>query len=392
MITRFHIANFKSLVDFHLTPPGETLPQFTCLIGLNGSGKSTLLQAIDFVASIGRGRADEWLGQRGWRSRDILSKAAGVYSDTVRFEVGFREPAGREVLWRASYNVRQGRCTKERFSINGNTLLEVESDRLGQQGTDGQRKEEKIGFNYRGSILSSLKLEGQPALQAVHSSLNLLKSLELLSPQLLRRRAKAARDIGVGGEELSAFLAGLNSDKRNTLLDSLKRFYPRVTQLQLKSLQAGWKDLLIVETYDRSRTIQASHINDGMLRIMAILAQVQTGHQFLLFDEIENGINPELIRKLVEFLTSCGRQVMVTTHSPMILNYIPDEIAKQGVILLYLNSLGQTRAVRFFDLPETRARLEVLGPGEVFADTPLADLAASLEAEPPTPAAVAPVA
>ena len=56
-----------------------------------------------------------------------------------------------------------------------------------------------------------------------------------------------------------------------------------------------------------------------MLRLLTILAQTQTLHSFLLFDEIENGVNPELVEKLVNVLLNARQQVLVTTHSPMIL-------------------------------------------------------------------------
>ena len=83
--------------------------------------------------------------------------------------------------------------------------------------------------------------------------------------------------------------------------------------------------------------------------------------------------------KLVDFLIGCGKQVIVTTHSPMILNYIPDEVAKEGVIMLYRTSKGETRSARFFDLPAMQQKLRALGPGEVFADTRLTELTAELE-------------
>src|SRR5207244_2764737 len=101
----------------------------------------------------------------------------------------------------------------------------------------------------------------------------------------------------------------------------------------------------VSENYSLRNVIDAAHLNDGMLRVIAILAQEYTEHSFLLFDEIENGINPELVQKLVKFLVDLGekgKQVMVTTHSPMILNYIPDEVAKAGVVLLFKTEHGQT--------------------------------------------------
>jgi predicted ATPase len=83
----------------------------------------------------------------------------------------------------------------------------------------------------------------------------------------------------------------------------------------------------------------------------------------VLFDEIENGINPELMQKLVALLLGAERQVIVTTHSPLVLNYLPDEVAKEAVLLLYRNNAGHTKVARLFDLPSTQKKLALLGPG-----------------------------
>lgn len=118
-------------------------------------------------------------------------------------------------------------------------------------------------------------------------------------------------------------------------------------------------------------------INDGLLRIMAILAQAQSKHTFLLLDEIENGINPELVERLIDYLVGLGKrgkQVIVTTHSPVILNFLDDQTARDGVILLYKTAQGETKSCRYFDQTETVGKLRALGPGEVFMDTNLTQM------------------
>jgi predicted ATP-binding protein involved in virulence len=94
----------------------------------------------------------------------------------------------------------------------------------------------------------------------------------------------------------------------------------------------------------------------------------------LLLDEIENGINPELIEFLVDSLVQAPPQVLVTTHSPMVLNYLEDKIAILGVIYLYKEQNGATQAVQLFDIPSMREKLTVMGPGEVYEDTLLTQL------------------
>ena len=66
---------------------------------------------------------------------------------------------------------------------------------------------------------------------------------------------------------------------------------------------------------------EARHVSDGMLRLIAILAELQSDHRFVLFDEIENGINPELVEFVIDSLTTTSKQVLVTTHSPMIVSF-----------------------------------------------------------------------
>lgn len=109
----------------------------------------------------------------------------------------------------------------------------------------------------------------------------------------------------------------------------------------------------------------------GQSRLLAILAQAGSDRSLLLFDEIENGINPEIVKELVDTLVNCGRQVLVTSHSPMILNYLDDDIARGSVQFIYRGADGGTRARRFFSVPRVGDKLAYMGPGEAFVDTDL---------------------
>jgi|GEM_PF-2499690 len=93
--------------------------------------------------------------------------------------------------------------------------------------------------------------------------------------------------------------------------------------------------MVVLESYIVAETgnaatyeIDAGQLNDGLLRILAILAQTES-HQssLLLLDEVVDGINPEIVEKLVDTLVSSPIQIIVTTHSPMILNYLDDTVA-----------------------------------------------------------------
>jgi ABC-type multidrug transport system ATPase subunit len=170
--------------------------------------------------------------------------------------------------------------------------------------------------------------------------------------------------------------------KRQKLVGLLRKVYPRLQGISVKSLRSGWKQIEINEKYKGhesgltpSMVTEARHINDGMLRVIAILAELESENRFLLFDEIENGINPELVEFVVTLLVDAKQQILVTTHSPMILNYLEDDVAREGVIYLYKTKQGYTESIPFFSIPSLSKKLQVMGPGEAFVDTNLTELA-----------------
>jgi predicted ATPase len=132
---------------------------------------------------------------------------------------------------------------------------------------------------------------------------------------------------------------------------------------------------MVIEQFGEQKLeTEATHLSDGLLRILAVLAQEESGHPMVLLDEIENGINPEIIEKLVDNLVNARQQIIVTTHSPMILNYLEDKVARDSVQFIYKNTAGETSARRFFKIPNIGEKLEIMGAGEAFVDTDLVQL------------------
>ena len=63
----------------------------------------------------------------------------------------------------------------------------------------------------------------------------------------------------------------------------------------------------------------------------------------------------------------------------MILNYLDDKTAEEGVIYLYKTQKGHTKAIPFFSIPSLKKKLAVMGPGEAFVDTNLTLLNEEIE-------------
>lgn len=371
MITSIYLDNFKSLVNFKLPLSG-----FNALVGLNGSGKSTVLQGIDFLSHLVSGDLSEWLRARQWSATDLNSKL--TKKKNIEFQVNVQIPEADELVWSGSLNLTTLKCTQETIVHTNKTLLKVEGSKYSFiNNQSGKQERSSIVFDYQGSILSQLKEDLLPKL-AIHLKQSVIKirSLDLLSPELLRRQTRmSSGKLGLGGENLSAFIHETGESGKQTLSKRLSEVYAQLSSVDTTSLRSGWKQLEITEKFgDVEFKTAARHINDGMLRLMAILIQMEYKDEFMLFDEIENGINPELIEFLIDQLVDAKQQVVITTHSPMILNFLEDEIAKQGVIYLYKSNDGITRAAKLFDIPSLNKKLTIMGPGEAFIDTDLTEL------------------
>jgi predicted ATPase len=385
-VSRIEVENFKSLVNFTIG-----LPKFSCLLGLNGVGKSTVLQLIDFLSQLVRGDIKSWLGERKWKSGDLKSKLTKKVN--IEFSVSFCDDRGRPAgRWEGIFNPSKSQCTSERIDML-DFVLQTTSGVIKifctkQPSPKGWKdSESQITFSYEGSILSALREDLlPPSILDCKRNLQAVKSLDLLAPEYLRQRTReSSGTLGLGGQNLSAVLHEMRQDELHKMIAMLKKAYPHLEGLHAKSLRSGWKQLEIAEDYKGQESgffpvmkTEARHINDGMLRMIAILAELQSKNRFLLFDEIENGINPELVAFLMNTLVQTTQQVLVTTHSPMILNYLDDDVAREGVIYIYKTQNGYTESIPFFSIPSLKTKLQVMGPGEAFVDTNLTELADEL--------------
>jgi predicted ATPase len=89
--------------------------------------------------------------------------------------------------------------------------------------------------------------------------------------------------------------------------------------------------LELIDKYSEHH-IPASDISDGTLRILAFLTALyqENTPSIICFEEIENGVHPWLLHKMMELLKIVSTegingnpvQVLITTHSPVLLNYV----------------------------------------------------------------------
>lgn len=106
--------------------------------------------------------------------------------------------------------------------------------------------------------------------------------------------------------------------------------------------------LRLVDRYSEHR-IPMTDISDGTLRILAFLIALYDleNPSIICFEEPENGVHPWLLHKMMELLNLVSTegiggkpvQVLITTHSPVLLNYVKPE----QVRVVELDKEGKTQ-------------------------------------------------
>lgn len=142
---------------------------------------------------------------------------------------------------------------------------------------------------------------------------------------------KEVRHIGLMGEELAAFLNTLKAidpPQFRAVEKALHTIMPNVDGIDVEVNDLGEVELKLKEN---GVPMPARILSEGTLRILGLLALAGAKEQPSLigFEEPENGIHPrriQLVADLLKTRASLGEtQYIVTTHSPLLPDLMPDE-------------------------------------------------------------------
>lgn len=384
MIRRIRIRNYKSLRDVDVA-----LKPLSVLFGPNAAGKSNFIDALQLLSRIASSRSlkeafdppyrgkpmesfsfDE-TGLEGLAKKDSVSFLIEVDIDLSPTVI---EAVNKEILdtKRGHVSEHNGSDSKRPTSfIHHNHLryrievgisprsgvLHVADEYLVALGLDGQPKTRPQPFLERVSGRIHLRMEGQshptyfdryldhaivsrPHYAPHYPHLTALKK-ELQSwffyyfePRERMRAPTSVREvrhIGLMGEELAAFLNTLrNLDQPQFLAveKAMHSLIPSITAIRTEVNKVGEVELSLMEG---SVAMPARVVSEGTLRVLGLLALsgVKEPPAVVGFEEPENGVHPRRIRDIAKILVSRAEsgntQLIVTTHSPILPDHVPDD-------------------------------------------------------------------
>lgn len=376
MIKSLYIDNFKALNDFSMD-----LDPFTVVVGNNMSGKSTALQALDFLSNIVKEDFTVFLDRRGWKVADIKSQMQKSQKMTFACDLELMVEGEMvsvqwkiEILAYALKNMME--LSREEIRVQreeGEDIILNYAQPSGGYMIDKMGKctafPEKLLF--RSSVMKMFDLDNYPVIQALKVFFEKLESFELLSPDKMRLSSRGdTNTIGNAGEKLPSFVKSMNQIQKEDFESKIEELLgKRIVSVDAKTKgKPGWTELITEERYGaKTMKIKSKNMSDGMLRLLAFLAICEMDPCTMLLDEIENGINLDYAEQIVHILDenckSKNNQLIVTTHSPVFLDYVQ----KENIRYLYREpASGNCKCSSLAQNTELNEKLQYLYPGELF--------------------------
>jgi predicted ATPase len=376
MIKRIRIEGYKSFQSLSLD-----LRPLTIIFGPNASGKSNFLDALYLISRLVNQKSlkEAFEGHRGlplesfYYGDEGLEELLKKSNPRFTFEIDVElSPAMVEEVEEIVHTKKRGidspgtskkiitehflryRITIEALPETG--YLRVMDERLCAIKRNGEEKQ-RSPFLERAGNRIHLRMEGQahptfhevgldhtivsasfyephyPHLTAFRAEIANWYTYYLEPKVLMREEVPLAEigSIGPRGENLAAFLNTLKHGHEKDFESfnlSLKRILPTNARIEVEHLKEGRVGLRLSEN---GLWLSGRLISEGTLRLIGLLAAIhpKSPATLVAFEEPENGVHPVRLKLISDILKNAayeyGKQIIITTHSPVLPEYFEDK-------------------------------------------------------------------
>lgn len=101
-------------------------------------------------------------------------------------------------------------------------------------------------------------------------------------------------------------------------------------------------DFINFEFFINNQWLTWQQLSDGTRRIFYIISQINYSKGLIILEEPENGVHPDQLYKLMDFIKeqSKEKQIILTTHSPEVLNILEKDELDRVIITRYDEKRG----------------------------------------------------
>lgn len=398
-LTSLRVRDFKSFVD--VTIP---LAPLTVLVGANASGKSNALDAIRFLQGIAQElTVSDVLRGRHEGGRVVWKPIRGQIAEVCR---NGTQSFAIDSVWtlegrQLAHHIRCGITPVPLVHAEslrgverglGEYLFDTEAPALESSGGLVQGRALKVAVRGRGggrnptqthsadcSLLGQLDLGPERRTHEVVSEWlpkvrkALASSMFLnITPSAMREYVpRQSLDLGADGANVSAMLAQADDGLRDQVVEYLSELCaPTVTKIEFIDTDLG--DVMLALRESDGGRVSARSLSDGTLRFLGMVVALLTAASgdLLLIEEIENGLHPQrlhVLMQLLEVVTAEGVQVIVTTHSPQVLQALSERTRDDAVVFARRKTAPGTLVSRLGSLPSFADVVARRGVDHLFA-------------------------
>ncbi|NTX06243.1 AAA family ATPase [Myxococcus sp. CA040A] len=331
-LTRIKLDGFKAVKSSGYVE----LKPLTLLIGRNGSGKSSLVEALQWMQDAYFDGLLEATGRRFRAYSYLLNKR----STTTTLHLEFQS-SGKPVYY--DLNVGGAAGSFDRPIVRDEslfwgrtnaqkTILSTTKGSKGPvyrnvEGMNPERNADRLG-------IASMS-DGHVSLQSIARFVERMVVLRL-SPTMMRFESRleraAGRMLDEEGAQLPALIASFDDSQRAWVRERVSAVLSGIKNVKITKTDRARGYVTATERMKwrgggRQVDLPSWMLSEGTRRITALFALLAANPRpsLLVIEEIENGLDPwtlEYVFQALREASSEGTQVIITTHSPFLLDHV----------------------------------------------------------------------
>lgn len=332
MIETITVKNFKSITDMTLS-----LGNVNVFIGANGSGKSNILEAIAMVAAERSAQIEV---------NSMIQKGIRIAKPDLMISSFYGQPSNSTI----NVNISGTEGERIKYAVTNLAPEDIYSTWNAPWSTGARHG------NIKEAVEKTDKLREYLSKYLIYSlSINALRGLTSDSLQY---------PLGLNGEGLDVLLNNIPKEEIMQIKESAKDYISWIEDIFFDSEEIykmqGYKlgrsksNLYFRDKFmqKKNNLFSAENANEGALELLFYLTLFisRKTPDFFAIDNIENGLNPRLCRflmkKICELAVKNGKQVLITTHNPAILDGLNLNDGSQRLYVVTRNDEGKTQAKR----------------------------------------------
>lgn len=333
--------NYKSFNNLNVN-----LSDFNIIIGPNSAGKSNFISILQFLRDIINSGVENAISLQGG-TEHILN--ANAKNDTAGIEILFDAKISSNfgsnnsnlnitgILYRINIELsgKVKKLKKYRYTETVEFHLE-DGSTLSMSNINGKIKMDDELTNKLGSFIKFI-LARETSDKSILTLIPIIPFFERSNiPQIYDIDPKLSKhsiplsglaELEQDGKNIALVLKNLtkNNESMKKLIGLVDMCLPFINKIAIESLSDKTIILNVRENFNNSLELPATFISDGTIEIITLIDILYFERRNVVaIEEPEKNIHPALLQKLVELMKEASKtkQLIITTHSPEIINYI----------------------------------------------------------------------